>query len=126
MSSFSLLTIILNQNKLTCPNYVDWKRNLDTVLIAEGHKFALTEACPNDPAADASEGVRHRFDRWKKSNEMAKCYILASVSNVIQHQVQDVNHANSMMNILKEIFGEQCRLAKLDQGFSQYCSGFHF
>jgi hypothetical protein len=103
MSSFSLFSIILNQNKVAGPNYVDWKHNLDTILIAKGNKFVLTEACPNDPTANASEGVRHQFDHWKKSDEMAKCYILTSVSNVIKHLVQDVDHADSMMNILKEM-----------------------
>ena len=32
MASFSPLVAILNQNKLTGSNYVDWKRNLDIVL----------------------------------------------------------------------------------------------
>ena len=41
MASFSPLVAILNQNKLTGSNYVDWKRNLDIVLIAEQHKYVL-------------------------------------------------------------------------------------
>ena len=45
---------------------------------------------------------------------MTKYYILVSVSNVIQHQLQNVNHAVFMMIILKEMFGEQIRAAKLD------------
>ena len=43
MASFSPLVTILNQNKLTGSNYVDWKRNLDIVLIAEEHKYVLTQ-----------------------------------------------------------------------------------
>ena len=43
MTSFSPLAIILNQNKLTRSNYVDWKRNIDSVLTAEEHKFVLSE-----------------------------------------------------------------------------------
>ena len=86
-ASFSPLVAILNQNKLTRPNYVDWKRNLDIVLIAEEHKFVLSEACPDFPALDAPSKERWRYDRWRKSNEMAKCYILASVSNVLQYQM---------------------------------------
>lgn len=35
--SFNPIAIILNQNKLTRPNYVDWKRNMDIVLTAEGY-----------------------------------------------------------------------------------------
>jgi hypothetical protein len=44
---------------------------------------------------------------------MAKCYILSSMSNVLQHQLQDLDHANDTMTVLKEMFGEQNRTAKL-------------
>ena len=53
MASFSPLVTILNQNKLTGSNYVDWKRNLDIVLIAEEHKYVLTKPCPSFPSLDA-------------------------------------------------------------------------
>jgi hypothetical protein len=41
MSSFTPLVTTLNQNTLTGPNYVDWKRYLDNVLMVEGHNFVL-------------------------------------------------------------------------------------
>ena len=47
MASFSPLVAILNQNKLTRSNYVNWKRNLDIVLIV------LNQPCPNFPSLDA-------------------------------------------------------------------------
>ena len=43
---------------------------------------------------------------------MAKCYILASISNVLQHQMQDVELASDIMLTLKEMFGEQGHSAK--------------
>ena len=83
MASFSPLVTILNQNKLTGFNYVDWKRNLDIVLIAAEHKYVLTQPCPSFPSLDAHLEEKQRYDRWQKSNEMAKCYILTSISNVL-------------------------------------------
>ena len=53
MASFSPLVTILNQNKLTGSNYVDWKRNLDIVLTVEEHKYVLTKPCPSFPSLDA-------------------------------------------------------------------------
>ena len=53
MTSFNPLVAILNQNKLTGSNYVDWKRNLDIVLTAKEHKFVLYEPSPNFPSLDA-------------------------------------------------------------------------
>ena len=47
------LVAILNQNKLTRSNYVDWKGNLDIVLSAKKHNFVLYEPCPNFPSLDA-------------------------------------------------------------------------
>ena len=43
---------------------------------------------------------------------MAKCYILASISNVLQHQMQNVGLALDIMLSLKEMFGEQGRSAR--------------
>ena len=53
MTSFSPLVTILNQNKLTRSNYVDWKRNLDNVLTAEDDKYVLTQPCPSFPSLNA-------------------------------------------------------------------------
>ena len=33
--SYNPITLILNDNKITRPNFVNWKRNLDIVLIIE-------------------------------------------------------------------------------------------
>ena len=43
---------------------------------------------------------------------MAKCYILASISNVLQHQMQDVELASDIMLSLKEMFGQQGHSAR--------------
>ena len=85
MASFSPLVTILNQNKLIGSNYVDWKRNSDIVLTTEEHKYVLTQPCPSYPSLDAPPEEKQQYDFWQKSNEMAKCYILASISNVLQH-----------------------------------------
>ena len=112
MASFSPLVTIFNQNKLTGSNYLDWKRNLDIVLTAEEHTYVLTQPCPRFPSLDAPLEEKQQYDRWQKSNEMAKCYILASISNVLQHQMQDVELASDIMLNLKEMLGEQGRFAR--------------
>ena len=43
---------------------------------------------------------------------MAKCYILASISNDLQHQMQDVGLASDIMLSLKKMFGEQGHFAR--------------
>nr|XP_016510032.1 PREDICTED: uncharacterized protein LOC107827410 [Nicotiana tabacum] len=112
MSSFNPLTSILNQNKLEGPKYVDWKRNLDIVLTAERYKFVITEECPKKPDEDATYDHVMAYDKWVKADEMARCYILVSMANVLQHQHQSMGSAYDILENIKEMFGEQNRAAK--------------
>ncbi|XP_057953940.1 uncharacterized protein LOC131148231 [Malania oleifera] len=41
--AFNPLAILLKENKLVGPNYIDWKRNLDIVLTAKEYKCVLVE-----------------------------------------------------------------------------------
>ena len=63
---FNPLEIILNQNKLTRPNYVDWKRNLDIVLTVEAYKYVLTEECLDLSIANAPRFKRERYKNGLK------------------------------------------------------------
>ncbi|KAG8381639.1 hypothetical protein BUALT_Bualt06G0142500 [Buddleja alternifolia] len=112
MASISPLQSILKENKLLGPNYAEWKMNLEIVLTHDEHKFVLSEPCPPVPATNESQAVRDRYERWHKANEMAKCYILASVSNVLKHQMQEMVTAAMMMQHLKEMFGGQDRTTR--------------
>ena len=85
MSAFSPLVTILTQNELTGNNYVEWKHNLDIVLTAEDHIYVLSTPYPPEPPANATGVVKREFDKWKKSNGMAHCYMLASMVSVLQH-----------------------------------------
>ena len=42
---FNPLFIILKESKLTRPNYIDWKKNLNLVLTAHEYKFVLIDVC---------------------------------------------------------------------------------
>ncbi|KAL6585767.1 hypothetical protein OROMI_002411 [Orobanche minor] len=86
MYVFNPLAVILKENNLDGTNFADWKRNLNIVLTAEEHKFVLTEECPLKLNADSTPDKVKKFHRWKKFDDMARCYILASLANVLQHQ----------------------------------------
>ena len=45
---------------------------------------------------------------------MARCYILASMSNVLQHQHQAMTTAYDMMLNLKDLFGHQNQATRKD------------
>ena len=102
-SAFSPLATILTQTKLTGNNFIDWKRNLDIVLTAEDHAYVLTTLWLEEPAACATATARREFEKWKKLNEMARCYMLASMASVLQHQFQSNESTSAIMTSLKEM-----------------------
>ena len=51
--SFNPLSLILKENKLTGPNYIDWKINLNLVLTVEEYKFMLIDVCPSTLSSDS-------------------------------------------------------------------------
>uniref|UniRef100_A0A2N9H6H8 Integrase catalytic domain-containing protein n=1 Tax=Fagus sylvatica TaxID=28930 RepID=A0A2N9H6H8_FAGSY len=112
MTNFNPLAKILDDNRLTGPNYVDWKRNLIIVLTADKIVYVLNAEPPELALTDATEEQRNAFDKWHEADEMAKCYILASMTNVLQKQCQGLVTAKDMMFHLKEMFGEQSRSAR--------------
>ncbi|KAH9782875.1 hypothetical protein KPL71_009102 [Citrus sinensis] len=112
MSSLSPLTIILSQNKLTGENYIDWKINLFIVLTAEKYKYVLTQPCPPVSVDDAHRNQRRLYEKWQKANEMAKCYILSSISNILQTKHQNLEIATEIMDSLQQMFGQSTRSAR--------------
>ena len=110
--SFNPLAIILNQNKLIGPNYVNWKRNLDIILTAEGYKYVLTKERPDLPVANTPRAYLERYEKWLKDNDMAHCYILALISSTLQHQLKYYLSGGDMILSLKKMFREQGRPAR--------------
>ena len=86
-----------------------WKRNLDIVLTAEDHIYVLSTPCPPEPPTNTAGAVKHEFDKWKKSNGMAYCYMLAFMAGVLQHQFQLNDSVASIMDSLKGMFGDHGR-----------------
>ncbi|XP_075491014.1 uncharacterized protein LOC142529475 isoform X1 [Primulina tabacum] len=106
------LSMILTNNQLVGENYIDWKRNLLIVLTAEKHKFVLNEPCPSVPTAESTVAQKQAYDKWISSDEMARCYILGSISNVLQQKHQNMDTATKIMESLQEMFEHQGRQAR--------------
>ena len=76
------------------------------VLTTEEYKFVLTDVCPPMSDRDSLKEEVEAYQIWWKADEMARCYILASMSNVLQHQHEHMAIAYDMMFNLKEMFGD--------------------
>ncbi|XP_077223390.1 uncharacterized protein LOC143856998 [Tasmannia lanceolata] len=83
------------------------------VLTAAKVYWVLTTAKHEEPTVDAPQAEWDRRQKWTDDNEMAKCYILGSMSNVLQQQHVGMATSTEIMPNLKELFGEQNRTARL-------------
>ena len=72
----------------------------------------LTEVCPSPPDSISTPEEDAAYHKWQKADKMARCYILASMSNVLQQQHERMLTAYDIMFNLKEMFGEQSRAAR--------------
>ena len=98
-----LLNIIM-EHKLTGDNYKEWKRNLMLVLTCEKYKFVLQDKCPANNCEART--------KWKDANDVAKCYIIGSISASLQSQHEGLATAKEIMESLEQMFGGQETLAR--------------
>ncbi|XP_077232442.1 uncharacterized protein LOC143869770 [Tasmannia lanceolata] len=108
-ASFNPLARILEDNKLIGPNYVDRKMNLTILLTAAKVHWVLTNEALELFGPDAPQDVRDRATKWHEDDQMAKCYILGSMSNVLQQQYVRMASSMDIMYNLREMFGQQNR-----------------
>ena len=110
MASSLSLYCILDTNKLTDPNYVDWLRNLCIVLVQEKLSYILNTPDPDLVGEDALEEEKATYKMWQNDSMIVKCIILASMSNKLSRQYKDMDASSILLN-LKELYGEQSRTA---------------
>ncbi|KAI9169007.1 hypothetical protein LWI28_005411 [Acer negundo] len=103
---------ILKDNTLTGDNYVTWKRKIGLLLQSEKHKFVLTTPKPPAPNNESSIMYRDEYEQWKTSDDMAKCYIMATISDVLQQQHEGMKSAADIMMSLEEMFAMKSRTTK--------------
>ena len=108
------LARILENYRLTGPNYVDWFRNLRIVLNYKRISYVLDTPNLNEIPEGASEAERVTYQKWQDDDLSAKSYILASMSNELQRQHENMPNASSMILHLQELYGEQSRTVRYE------------
>ena len=113
MASSLSLWSILDTNKLTGPNYVDWLRNLKIVLSSEKLSYILDTPSLNPLGDDATQEDMATYKMWQNDSLTVKCIILASMTNELQRQHESMDTQSIMLN-LKELYREQSRAARYE------------
>ena len=84
--SYNPINLILTINKLTGPNHVDWKRNMDIVLTSEELMWVTQEIAPSTPSEHSTQEERGNYHSWQRTDQKTKYIILRSLDNVLQYQ----------------------------------------
>ncbi len=93
----NILTSILDCNRLTGPNLSDWLRNLQLVLNLEHIVYVLDSKVPGPLPPEAIQEEHKTLDKWKEHDIRAKCYMLASMSNELQKQQENMQSASEIL-----------------------------
>ncbi|KAK5785603.1 hypothetical protein PVK06_040205 [Gossypium arboreum] len=96
---------LLTQNKLNRNNYNEWKRNLIIVLSYEKLKIVFNTKFPPATQAEAR-------NCWKEFDEIARCYVLASVTSTLYKQLKSCKSAKVSLDKLEDMFRGQAAFAR--------------
>lgn len=102
------LISVLTSKPLTGSNFLEWKRTLKYVLVAEEYDYVLTIPKPPVLTDNSTPEQKEEMRRWLKADNMARCYMMTSMSPTLQ-QHQEIETAAGLMLNLEELYGGKDR-----------------
>ncbi|KAK4368090.1 hypothetical protein RND71_011882 [Anisodus tanguticus] len=116
MSSLSL-KMLIEMNKLTGPNYLDWLRNLRIVLRQEKIEYVLDTVFPTVSTTDSIEYTSFDKDAYQKylddCTSAALFMMLSSMSMELQRQHENMG-PNEMLEHLKSLYDSQSQTVEYE------------
>ncbi|KAJ9544596.1 hypothetical protein OSB04_024303 [Centaurea solstitialis] len=107
------LRSILEKDKLTGPNFLDWERNLMIVLRHEKKWYVLEEPLGEAPPANAPAAARNAHKKHSDDLLDVACLMLATMSPDLQAGLINTN-AYDMIRQLRDMFQTQARTERYD------------
>ncbi|KAJ9541935.1 hypothetical protein OSB04_028441 [Centaurea solstitialis] len=107
------LRSILEKDKLTGPNFLDWERNLMIVLRHERKWYVLEELLPEAPPANAPAATRNAHKKHSDDLLDVGCLMLATMSPDLQTGLINTS-AYDMIRQLRDMFQTQARTERYD------------
>ncbi|KAJ9544305.1 hypothetical protein OSB04_024012 [Centaurea solstitialis] len=107
------LRSILEKDKLTGPNFLDWERNLMIVLRHERKWYVLEEPLGEAPPANAPAAARNAHKKHSDDLLDVACLMLATMSPDLQAGLINTN-AYDMIRQLRDMFQTQARTERYD------------
>ncbi|KAJ9538526.1 hypothetical protein OSB04_031259 [Centaurea solstitialis] len=107
------LRSILEKDKLTGSNFLDWERNLMIVLRHERKWYVLEEPLGEAPPANAPTAARNAHKKHSDDLLDVACLMLATMSPDLQAGLINTN-AYDMIRQLRDMFQTQARTERYD------------
>ncbi|KAJ9567563.1 hypothetical protein OSB04_003529 [Centaurea solstitialis] len=107
------LRSILEKDKLTSSNFLDWERNLMIVLRHERKWYVLEEPLGEAPPANAPAAARNAHKKHSDDLLDVACLMLATMSPDLQAGLINTN-AYDMIRQLRDMFQTQARTERYD------------
>ncbi|WRX17143.1 hypothetical protein QQP08_009630 [Theobroma cacao] len=104
---------ILDANKLTGPNFLNWFQNLKIILKQEKKFYVLDTSIALVPVADASVENKEAYQCHKDDDDQAACVMLASMTPELQNEHEHMD-VQSMILHLRELFDKEGRIERYE------------
>jgi hypothetical protein len=108
-STFNLRTILVKE-KLNGMNFIDWYRNLRSILRQDKKEYVLEQQYPDD-LLDGATVVPIAYEKHCNDSLNVSCLMLATMSPDLQKQYQHAD-AHSMIERLHGMFENQARTGR--------------
>ena len=102
------LRSVLEKDKLTGTNFLNWFRNLRIVLKQERKLYVLDEPLPKEPTDNAPRAEKNAYEKHHNDSIDVACLMLATMSSELQKDLENMEAYNMIFN-LKEMFQQQAR-----------------
>ncbi|XP_017972514.1 PREDICTED: uncharacterized protein LOC108661136 [Theobroma cacao] len=113
MANSLSLRSILDANKLTGPNCIDWFRNIKIVLKQEKKAYVLDGPILEVPGNDATNEEKEAYRVYMDDLDQATCVMLASMAPDLQKQHEAMNVLDIILN-LREMFDKESHKERFD------------
>ena len=96
------LRSVLEKDKLTGTNFLDWFRNLRIVLKQERKLYVLDEPLPEEPTNNAPRAEKNAYEKHHNDSIDVAC-LMATMSSKLQKDLENMEAYDMIFN-LKEMF----------------------
>ena len=102
------LRSVLDKDKLTGTNFLDWFRNLRIILKKERKLYVLDEPLPKEPVDNAPRVENNAYQKHHNDSIDVARLMLATMSSELQKDLENMEAYDMILN-LKEMFQQQAR-----------------